>query len=398
MEVTLVDVIEASLGINFTPEDVIKLTIDHDILKDLSDGVNEFHNHFSLPEKRVSEFRPSISTTFGKEHSIGFQHVSGVDGLEIDRAVKKYLLFSHALVIEDPLVYLLDYFRSGLENEYSRARIPRIKDLLIQYAKAGDLIRNKIVFPIAGEPIHINKIAYVSDEDIKGICKRLPDLSASVIQRCCQQIAEERYSLATLDNRADYFFPRPEYVEVLHEIIKLEEAQYVRHHLDRPYGMSIVGKLSSINTDAVSIQDLIDIRMNDSVLAEWRQFLDKSFGELRLEAGQYSDVDSQYRLIAQKNFDEWSEKISAQLFKGSLGKNLRKSLEKISYGTVTSAAVGGLIGAMFGTTGAVVGGATGAIKSGIEAAVDMMGQTKERIRTRSVNNHFMAIGVSAKNS
>ncbi|MGJ7607211.1 glycine zipper family protein [Variovorax sp. LT1R20] len=407
-EVTLAEVIETSLGIALNLEEIKKFDFNHQNISDLAKGVGEFHEIFSLPEKFDSEFRPSISPAFGQDHSIGFGHVSGVPGQEVESAIKKYLLFSHGLVFEDPLIYLLDYFRDGAEDEYSRVRIPRVRDLLIQYAKVAELIRMKIVFPVTGEPNQIDRIEYLDSKQVDEISKRLPDMEKVIVQLCCQKIAEERYSLSTFGNRADYFFPRPEYVRVLHEIVKLEKASYVRQDLDRPFGMSVIGSISSIDPNEVSIQDLVSIRLNDALFSDWRDFLDRSFGELRQNEAQYSDVNREYLALVRANFDAWDKKIAGQLSKGALGKIIRKSVGEISYGVFSGAAVGASVGATLGTSGAVAtgvmgaiaggltGGVTGAIKTGIDKAKDLVVASSSERKTKIIRNHFMALGAIEK--
>jgi len=148
---TVVDVYESCLGRSLERKDLSRSPLTP---KDLSTFALALSNHYRtyrLPRKAVPDLRPSISPGFTTSRSVGLdyvfgtRHFRGTFDFKFDTAsqgemtlnLKRYLLYCHGIVIQDPLPYLLDYFENGRTSEAALARLPAVHALLSEYADLG---------------------------------------------------------------------------------------------------------------------------------------------------------------------------------------------------------------------------------------------------------------------
>lgn len=223
-----VDVIENAIGRPLSKKELINTPVGFEELESLSVALNEFNNEYKLPIKKETDLRPSISPRLKISDSLGFNYVSRIHDFSQYKGVftgelKKYLLYCHGLVIEDPLVYLLDYFRPGCFNSpYAISRMPVINSLLIEYSEISDLIRSNIVFPVS-EPHHFeNEVPYPDNDLLKELSNRLIDGPKNLPQ-IVEFIFREQFRKQNFDNNVDSFYPGLEYVSVLKEIMKIRQ-------------------------------------------------------------------------------------------------------------------------------------------------------------------------------
>ena len=183
---TLVDVFEEVLQVPFEERNIKDLDIP--IIRTLAYRVQEFYDHFELPEKRQGELRPYLFPRFTTTDSISsdyFGHEShfkngyfSFDAKAIKplaAQIKAYLLYSHSLCIPDPLPYLLDYFRFENDNDHMKTRVDAVTYLLREYTSVAKLLRKKLLIPISNEIFgsKLNQSFFLDNEEIGAITRTL---------------------------------------------------------------------------------------------------------------------------------------------------------------------------------------------------------------------------------
>lgn len=308
--------------------------------------------------------------------------------------LKQFLLYCHSVVIEDPLPYLLDYFRLDPISDLARVRIPAVQSLLAEYADISSLLRQNIVIPVQGRTVFGNEVNYLRDEKmIADICASLPQMSDRDVKFRLDMIAEENYRNSFLNNQVDYYFPDSKYVDVLRESLRMMKEKFSSEMFSQALGCSLIGKISAIESNSVTTTDLIGIRENEDLFADWRLFLSDVFQRIERNNGAYTDLDAEYEISLQMEFGRWREKITTSVEKGSMRKFLKESTEKIGIGSIS----GGLTALATGSEslflmGMAVGAAGGAVQPLLESIKDGLGVKTKHGGSIALQRHFMALG------
>lgn len=192
-----IDVIENTIGRPLLKKELLKRPVGSTELENLSMALNDFNKQYKLPIKKETDLRPSISPKLDIINELGFNYVRRINDISqfegaFTGELKKYLLFCHGLVMEDPLVYLLDYFRPGSSsNQYALARLPAINSLLLEYSGISDLIRSGIVFPVSEPQYSYNEVPYPEDVLLKELSKRIIDENNKIPQLAAFVLREQ---------------------------------------------------------------------------------------------------------------------------------------------------------------------------------------------------------------
>ena len=420
---SIVDVIEKCIGFPLEERYVSKYDISPDKLHELGFALGDFYENFTLPKRRGNEFRPYISANLtaskplGMGYVFGEQHFSNQDNAafpnysfdadnttSISVNVKKYLLFCHRLFIHDPIPYLLDYFRFDPTSEFALARLPAIKQLLIEYAQLKPLLKQKIVVPLSDEvfgTVFLNDTT-LDREILNRIGERIrkqgrEDL-LTIYHAVVSNISHQQFITARVKDRIDLFFPNSQWITIFSELMKELQKQFSSKDVLEPFKAGTLGEITAVNPNAVSIKDIIKMRKNEELFNDWRKMMSSILRDLYENEGYYSDLDKEFIELARDRLDDWESKFKVKTTKKSVLKAFADSGEKLIFGAASGATTGALTGAFLGGPfGAVAGGALGAlspaafnfIKSSIRIAYD-------RPKVALLRRHFVAIGVKDK--
>ena len=405
---TIIDVIESWLGSHLTEKYLSRLQLSPKSLAELGQLLNEHYDTYELPIKPESELRPFISTQFTTSGSMGLNYVFGERHFdkthtyqfdassqgEMTQSIKKVLLYSHGVVIQDPLPYLLDYFTDGLDNEISRSRVPAVQSLLQEYADLAELVRQQIVIPILEPVLDGMNIPRVQPDHITELKGRLPDLGIDA-QILANEILEVEHRRNRLGDRVDPFFPHRDFVRVLRELLLLSEKQFDSRDLLEPFGLTVVGGVTAIDPSAVSTKELVRIRTKDELFADWRVFLGRIFQDLQMRESWYSDIDQEYVIALREEFTSWRERFAVHFKRSSMKTVWSDAGMRVSIGIVSGGVSGALIGgAAGGELGGIVGGAAGSlVQPFIELLRDVFRVHIRRPDAAMLRHHFLALGV-----
>lgn len=73
-------------------------------------------------------------------------------------------------------------------------------------------------------------------------------------------IREEQPRAAKLEHSIDLFFPKPTFVKVLAELMRISQMQFASSEIREPFNVSVLGSVEAINPEAVSIDDILRMR------------------------------------------------------------------------------------------------------------------------------------------
>ena len=256
---SIVDVIEKCIGFPLEERYVSKYDISPDTLHELGFALTDYYGNFTLPERQRDEFQPYISATLtasmplGMDYVFGQQHFSDRDSItgtrysydahkaaSVSVNVKKYLLFCHRIFIQDPLPYLLDYFRFDPTSENSVARLPAIKQILKEYARLKPLLQRRLAVPLSDE---IFGTIYSNDttpdlEMLDRIEARLKERGRGdllPILPVANNISVQQYKVTRAKDRMDLFFPDSRWITIFGELLREMQSQYSSRDVLEPF-------------------------------------------------------------------------------------------------------------------------------------------------------------------
>ncbi|WP_226295009.1 hypothetical protein [Pectobacterium carotovorum] len=395
-----IDVIENTIGRPLLKKELIKKPLGSTELENLSIALNDFNKEYKLPIKKETDLRPSISPRLKMTDELGFNYVSRIHDFSQYEGVftgelKKHLLYCHGLVIEDPLVYLLDYFRPGCANSsYALARLPAINSLLLEYSDISDLIKSEIIFPVSEPQYFENEVPYPEGDLLKELSDRLVNRYRNVPQ-LAEFIFREQFRKQKFSNNIDSFYPSHEHVNVLKEIMKIQKDKFSRDEITTTFGTNVIGSISLLNLENVSIGDICFMRKEEELFSEWRGFLNSTFKNLYANSSDYTDLDKEFLADVRSEFSNLETKVNSKLRKSLSTFSLKDAGRSISIGVVSGAVSGiatGDLKTAFVTT-LLSGMLSGGVQPSIEVAMDLVKNRSRRQEKKAIKNHFLALGL-----
>jgi hypothetical protein len=389
-------IIESVLQIPLEAKEVQRLNPSGETLHQLSLAVKTYYSNFKIKPKEDWELRPYLASPgFGPFNPLGMDYVFGDRSAQpgqMTRNIKKYLLFCNSLCITDQLPYLLDYFEADPNSEYAAARIPAIKALLIEYTTLRELLEQGTLIPLSDEIFGLTQHLFISEEEKKQIDSTLrltiDDATSIATSIRRQQVYSEK-----LDKHVDMFFPDSRFIPVFKELLRFSEAKFTHKEIQEPFKVGILGDISAINPDAVSIQEILKMRRNEEMFQEWRSFLENVFQKLYLHEDDYNDLDREYLEGVRTELLVWKDKLRRKRKESSFANQLLESAEKIIIGASAGAVIGQLT---VGSLGAAIGAAGGALRPGLEGLRGLTRVVTARKGYITLRNHFLASGIEGK--
>lgn len=395
-----IDVIENTIGRPLLTKELLKRPVGSTELENLSMALNNFNKQYKLPIKQETDLRPSISPKLDTIYELGFNYVSRIHDVSQFKGaftgeLKKYLLYCHGLVIEDPLIYLLDYFGPGSSNsQHALARLPAINSLLLEYSDISDLIRSGIVFPVSEPQYSDNEVPYPEDGLLKELSKRITGRNKDIPQLAAF-VLREQFRKKKFHYNIDSFYPSLEHVDVLKEIMKIQQEGFTRNEIITPFGTNVIGSVSLLNLNNISIEDICYMRKQDELFSEWRGFLNSTFKELYNHSSDYTDLDNEFLGEVRDGFSNLEMRVNSRLSKAFSNSSLINTGKKISIGAVSGALSGIVTGDLKATLLMTLFGGmlSGGIQPSFEAVLDLVKNESRRKETKVIKNHFLALGL-----
>jgi hypothetical protein len=409
---TLVEALESSLGFHLSPQEVFRTNLTGRMLSDASHAVDAFYENFELPKKESSEFRPFFRRVFSNEPSLGHSYVSDSrhyttgsyaydhsEESKLVQEIKKQLLYSHSICFFDPLQYLLDYFHDTPDDEFAAARLPAVKALLYDYAQIAGLIRAGIVIPVSGGPLSLSEIPSLSDAEKATLRGSLPQFDKKLVLFMTQDIQEGRAWSRRFQHRVDPILPDHKSVEIYRQFLRLIQGRFTSSEILEPFQVSLFGSVSSINPEAISVADIIRIRMNDELFAEWRLLLKRVLRTLYNRKNQFTDLDREFAETFREEVNIWNDQLAKAKRKSAVTRQIVSSSGKIGMGAVAGTIGGALTGVAVagpggGIAGSVIGGVIGGVASpALESIRDLVRTLTRRPDVTTIRHHFLALNV-----
>ena len=389
-------IIESVLQVPFEAKEVQRLNLSRESLHQLSLAVKNYYSNFKIKPKEDWELRPYLASPgFGPFNPLGMDYVFGDRSAppgQMTKNIKKYLLFCNSLCITDQLPYLLDYFESDPNSEYAAARIPAVKALLIEYTSLRELLEQGTLIPLSDEIFGMTQNLFISEEERKQIDSTL-QLTIDDADSIATSIRRQQLYVEKLDKHVDMFFPNSQFVPVFKELLRFSETKFTHTEIQEPFKVGILGDISAINPDAVSIQEILKMRRNEELFQEWRSFLENVLQKLYLHEDDYNDLDREYLEGVRAELLVWKDKLRRKKKESSFANQLLESAEKIIIGASAGAVIGQLT---VGPLGAAIGAAGGALRPGLEGLRGLTRVATAKKGYITLRNHFLALGIDSE--
>lgn len=405
MSKNLVEVYQSATGRPLRRSDLSRHPLLHNELATLGLALQEHYRTYEIPKKTKFELRPSISTGYEVSRSTGLHYVFGKEhfggtfeykfdpltqGKMVD-SIKTYLLYCHSIVIQDPLPYLLDYFRYNQEGDHSVNRLPATNALLCEYADLAELIQSNIIIPVSEPTIPPGKVPSLPALWRDKITSKLSMLRPQYVHLMAQKVLEEQYRRRYFNDQIDMFFPKTDYVFVLRELLKLSEQKFESRKITEPFGLAVLGSIATVNSSLLTTQDILRIRSNDSAFDEWRSFLGNVFREIYSQDHDHISLSDEFMHTIRDEFSGQRNKFASKVQKGSLRDALKGSGKGIGIGVMTGAVTWVLTNDP--TASWVAATASGGIKPIIELLANISEAATNKPTAKTFQHHFMAVGL-----
>lgn len=403
----VVDLFENTLSRKLSKDELEKHPLNLNDVRTLANESRQAYYKRSVPEKAEFEIRPFIDPTFNMgimdyavggnisgnfENYVFNKNISGV----MNKNIKQLLLYSHSIVINDPLDYLLDFFvydDTPNPPDFIIGRIDAVNSLLGEYAEISGLIKNRIVIPVEFYASNLNDAIFLDQqasetikENLKGsFSQKNVDGYSSVI---CNLIG--RYN--SFEGKADFFFPEKNYIPVLEEILRSIQFKFTSKDIDPPLEMAFLATLDTLNPASLTTQDMVRIREEEEIFAEWRSFLSAVLRKSSENHGKYLDPNDEFRETLEKELKNKGDTTIFQTKKSRWGNVFDGSLQSFSLGALAGALPELMFGDMNGLAKGITGGVTG-------VSIQTMLKFLKFLRTKNTRNalqaHFVAIGMAS---
>jgi hypothetical protein len=387
--------IEKSLNFELTPSSLDRINLNHSMLGKLSKDLNKFYSTYDFPEKEENTIRPFLSPHYDIGDKIQWSvknpfsdhfknKFSTPSNYRLTDICKRHLLYAHSISYEDPLIYLTDYFDYE-PSKHSESRIPAIKFLLKEYAQMRPLLEKNYIVPFA-----YNKIApmpdnpYFLDENEIEILRKFTKSPTDNISLLSSTILKDLDLSRKLDHRIDLYFPNKTYVEIYAAILKSLQKNFTSKNIIQPLLSGTIGQINGIKINAVTIEDLKNIRENEETFKVWRDFTQEILTELYKTENLYSDQGQEFLDIAQLKFKEVDAKIKGKFNNSPVLKDLTSTIEQ----SIIGVSVGAMAGVLSGTS-SVNSMITGGIAPFIKLVLSCFKDAFPINNNISLNNHFL---------
>lgn len=256
----------------------------------------------TIPPREPDELRPFLSFQamrwMSSQYGFGFDPKSVVSWQDedaparVEDALKRVLLYCHRAVVDDPIIYMMDYFTEGEPSnsrEYGyRTRLAHALSLvsyLRPLIETGVLAfvaqdRDRLKGPSLPRPADFDQI--VNRADFRTINPQLPDNGHRVAR---SRWASEGFESAKValrlaeifPDRFDIYFPDSVFRDVAASMLS-ELATSVGTTERHTSEIRQLIEIEIPSLDGLTVTDIVSIRNNADGFALWRQSLREALG------------------------------------------------------------------------------------------------------------------------
>jgi hypothetical protein len=304
---TIVDVVESELGEELGPDLIAKMdSLPHAVLFSLHEAYEEFAaqtgNEINADRVGLRPYVPAARLSSRLRRGIldgtgrSFDDLGAVDASV--EALHKLLLYCHSVALLNPLVYITDYIRLGINESYVRSRLANYLSW-INYVRplidSGALLLLEDRQASIGWPKEISNAwelaqRYVAKADFsdnlelssaEGMARWEIEAATGALENAIENVAHEWSVAADYRFAIDYFLPTRVYMTALRA---LAEDTYTRDRFpDRKLdAMRLMALLELELPDfEFSARDLVLVREGDHFV-QWRADLSKALDRVIL--------------------------------------------------------------------------------------------------------------------
>lgn len=291
----------------FTQENLDFFASNPDLLKKFKDLVDDQNQEPYILEKRANEFRPYIHPHIvDKDRVFASSDMTGLGFSKYDdpkawpsggimaNRIKKYLLFSHSLCIEDPISSI-----AGLP--LTPGIIFAWRELCREILLVKNLIQcNLLIFT----PLHRHNALHnlLPRNDLpKGL-----DFPESYI---AYRIVEQVNNQILLNGNIDLYFPNFRYIEIYKKSLFFHWKRFSEAFYD-PYYVYVLSQLDSIDPQWIGEGDILQMRKFPQLFKEWRNFLRAVCKNFHRTPKEFMEFEEPFRVALQNEFNKRKQAFS----------------------------------------------------------------------------------------
>ena len=383
---TLVDIFESVFETKFAPQYINENMITVDSLLALANALDNFYRDCHFTRKIPGELTPYLYPRFPLEIYSQYNFDNTNQCWLID-CLKRPLLYSHRIFIDDILMSNLSDFRINMGHKISIKFKANILHVIKQYAALAPLLQNRIIVPVCleqsvGCPSPEQLVP--TDAEKAGIIRILGrKFPLSGIALMAGIVKEQAWFRSISNGNLDLYFPNKNYVELMNIMLTAEQVRFSSDHIKEPFRVGTVTELKNLNVDSVKLEDIIQIRLGEESFAKLRGVLRDIFEKIEYNEGVFSDIDTEFYAIAKDRCRQKKAELEAAAKKSSPLAALLDSADKIALGVVLGLYTGHPL--------------AGAIAGAVKPLYDILRSTshsKER-EISSLRCHYLALSSSA---
>lgn len=178
-------------------------------------------------------------------------------------------------------------------------------------------------------------------------------------------------------------------------MMKIQQEKFTSNEIITPFGTSVIGSVSLLNMNNISIEDICYMRKQEELFSEWRGFLNSTFRELYNHSSDYTNLDQEFLVEVRNGFSNLEMRVNSRLSKGFSNSSLINTGKKISIGAVSGALSGMVTGDLKTTLLTTLFGGifSGGMQPSVEAVLDLVKNESRRKEKKVIQNHFLALGL-----
>ena len=390
-----INIIEEILATELTEKGMEDYHINPYQLHELHFSLTNYYKRFALPQKSQTRLRPYLSPryAYGKIASMGY--TSGVFNPKkpefvLEKSVKKTLLYSHEVCVQDPLTYLLDYFHNNPENKIAAKKIPVIKHIFKEIARMKPLIENGLLYIVSDEVFPgLNNWRLISDNmDLeKEVESKIGEEKFDSMD--FHQLIQSMYEQFVLQQDIDLYFPDESFKNLYKSLLDVNQQTYTSRDIITPYNFGMLGGLNQIDTEKINIKDVIIMRQHEKVFEDWRLLISETFKELETNTGDFTDTSREFKNIISDQNRKFDSEILKRAQQSTFYSNLPKTKEKIFAGVASNFILNAsLPNDLTPSTGSLL---NSVFTSFLELIINSKADRKQRTIRASLHNNFLSI-------
>ena len=290
-----------------------------------------------------------------------FEHAQNVSRSYLSAVVKRSLLYSDSVALDlTPIIRPLQMiehqsFDPDPSPDLTDAQWLRTIEIkLTEIAEMADLVRHGLIIPFAGDLVS-------KQRPIGGLVDPM------------------------FRNKNEAAI----YVEGLKsEVSRLFSSEDVR----RPFYSAFLMEVPSINPNAINWNDILSLRRDEEIFQEWRNLVHGILDELYSRRDDFTDIDAEFKAVANDQFRAWSERLSVQRMRRSALNAFFESGKKVGIGWLGGAlATAAAIAAFTGSSAATPLAGAAAVSGMGNAGPALLSMFSEVWRAKSLREERVSL-------